>query len=162
MFTEGIFKTIVNLQGIEVCIRNLSLHMVCTHDVIEMQTMWEVYTSQIHTLCKPCAHCANLCNFFTPSLPRANRVNWSNYFTKFATYLHSFCCGLLLFGQGSILVYTWFETGQRAWRHLKDPGPSARKGLHKVWINWVYQCKLLYLFAQGLYLVYIWFTSNAD
>jgi len=39
MFTEGIFKTIANLQGIEVCIRNLSLHMVCTHDVIEVQTM---------------------------------------------------------------------------------------------------------------------------
>jgi len=39
---------------------------------------------------------------------------------------------------------------------------TAEKGLHKVWINWVYQCKLIYLFAQGLFLVYIWFTSNSD
>ena len=47
-------------------------------------------------MCKPCAHCANLYYFFTPSLPRANRVNQSKHFTKFANYSHRYCCGLVL------------------------------------------------------------------
>ena len=165
----------------------------------------------MHTLCKPYAHCANWYYFFTPSLLRANRVNQSKHFTMFANYLHRFFVVWFWFGQSLILVYTRFETGQRAWRqrlHLSPSGaswrgwwastwpmswcsttcclclddqppnglhkvclslqlvylkdPTSTKGLHKVWINWVYQCKLMYLFAQGLYLVYIWFTSNAD
>ena len=47
-------------------------------------------------MCKLCAHCANWYYCFTPSLHRANRVNQSKHFTKFANYLHRFCCDLVL------------------------------------------------------------------
>ena len=40
--------------------------------------------------------CTNWYYCFTPSLHRTNRVNQSKHFTKFANYLHRFCCDLVL------------------------------------------------------------------
>ena len=86
---------ITNLQDIEVCIPSLSLHMVCTHDVTNVK-LCNKFIHHKYTPCVNHVHTANWYYCFTPSLHRANRVNQSKHFTKFANYLQRFCCDLVL------------------------------------------------------------------